>query len=70
MSTNLDNVRLTASIFTLESILLLTMLDAKTNMVDSPCVPSRPPFFIGIILQLMFVAGGTFPARRFTASSR
>ena len=28
---------------------------------DAMCVPSRPPFFIGIILRLMFVAGGTFP---------
>ena len=39
----------------------------KANMkndVDSlsyMIVPSRPPFFIGVILRLMFVAGGTFP---------
>ena len=31
-------------------------------MVDSPCVPSRPPFFIGVILRLMFVAGGKVPS--------
>lgn len=24
-------------------------------MVDSPCVPSRPPFFIGVILRLSFL---------------
>ena len=33
--------------------------------VDSPCVPSRPPFFIGVILRLSSVSGGTFPVRRF-----
>ena len=38
--------------------------------VDYPCVPSRPPFFIGVILRLYSVSGGTFPARRFTVSSR
>ena len=37
--------------------------------VDYPCVPSRPPFFIGVILQLFSVSGGTFPARRFTVPS-
>ena len=37
--------------------------------VDYPCVPSRPPFFIGVILRLYSVTGGTFPARRFTVSS-
>ena len=36
-------------------------IDSSVNMVDSPCVPSRPPFFIGVILRLMFVAGGTLP---------
>ena len=38
-----------------------TLIPNSHYMVDSPCVPSRPPFFIGIILRLMFVAGGTFP---------
>jgi len=28
------------------------------------------PFFIGVILRLSSVTGGTFPARRFTVSSR
>lgn len=27
------------------------------------------PFFIGVILRLFSVSGGTFPARRFTVSS-
>ena len=43
---------------------------ALRDEVDSPCVPSRPPFFIGVILRLYSVSGGTFPARRFTVSSR
>ena len=42
---------------------------ALRDVVDSPCVPSRPPFFIGVILQLSSVTGGTFPTRRFTVSS-
>ena len=37
--------------------------------LDYPCVPSRPPFFIGVILQLSSVTGGTFLARQFTVSS-
>ena len=36
-------------------------LDAKTNMVDSPCVPSRPPFFIGVILRFFPLRAELFP---------
>ena len=43
---------------------------ALRDEVDYPYFPSRPPFFIGVILRLSPVSGGIFPARWFTVSSR
>ena len=38
-------------------------------MVDSPCVPSRPPFFIGVILRFFPLRAELFRPQRLTASS-
>ena len=64
MSTNLDNVRLTASIFTLESILLLTMPWCQNLYGGFSVCSITSSFLYWGYTSVLSVAGGTFSARR------
>ena len=63
MSTNLDNVRLTASIFTLESILLLTMPWCQNLYGGFSVCSITSSFLYWGYTSVLSVAGGTFSAR-------
>ena len=46
------------------------LMPKSTYMVDSPCVPSRPPFLLGLYFGLCSLRTEMFRPQRLTASSR
>ena len=47
-----------------------TLIPNSHYMVDSPCVPSRPPFLLGLYFGLCSLRTEMFRPQRLTASSR